>query len=96
MTSTPSKIFGRADLRLEERKPQCARFREARSEAGVGTIATGVAKGAADKILISGHNGGSGAAPRDSIWHAGLPLELGIAEAQQTLLQNGLRSRVVA
>ncbi len=65
------------------------------SEAGVGTIATGVAKGAANKILISGHNGGSGAAPRDSIWHAGLPLELGLAEAQQTLLQNGLRSRVV-
>ena len=65
------------------------------SEAGVGTIATGVAKGAADKILISGHNGGSGAAPRDSIWHAGLPLELGLAEAQQTLVRNGLRSRVV-
>lgn len=65
------------------------------SEAGVGTIATGVAKGAADKILISGHNGGSGAAPRDSIWHAGLPLELGLAETQQTLVQNGLRSRVV-
>ena len=54
-----------------------------------------MAKGAADKILISGHNGGSGAAARDSIWHAGLPLELGLAEAQQTLLQNGLRSRVV-
>ncbi len=65
------------------------------SEAGVGTIATGVAKGGANKILVSGHNGGSGAAPRDSIWHAGLPLELGLAEAQQTLLQNGLRSRVV-
>ena len=65
------------------------------SEAGVGTIATGVAKGGADKILISGHNGGSGAAPRDSIWHAGLPLELGLAETQQTLLQNGLRSRIV-
>ena len=65
------------------------------SEAGVGTIATGVAKGAANKILISGHNGGTGAAPRDSVWHAGLPLELGLAEAQQTLLQNGLRSRVV-
>ena len=64
------------------------------SEAGVGTIATGVAKGAADN-LISGHNGGSGAAPRDSIWHAGLPLELGLAEAQQTLVRNGLRSRVV-
>lgn len=65
------------------------------SEAGVGTIATGVAKGGAHKILISGSNGGTGAAPRDSIYHAGLPLELGLAEAQQTLLQNGLRSRVV-
>ena len=65
------------------------------SEAGVGTIATGVAKGGANKILISGHNGGSGAAPRDSIWHAGLPLELGLAETQQTLVMNGLRSRVV-
>ncbi len=65
------------------------------SEAGVGTIATGVAKGGAAKILISGSNGGTGAAPRDSIYHAGLPLELGLAEAQQTLLSNGLRSRVV-
>ena len=65
------------------------------AEAGVGTIATGVAKGGAHKILISGSNGGTGAAPRDSIYHAGLPLELGLAEAQQTLLRNGLRSRVV-
>ncbi|MBM7000840.1 glutamate synthase large subunit [bacterium] len=65
------------------------------SEAGVGTIATGVAKGGADKISVSGANGGTGAAPRDSIYHAGLPLELGLAEAQQTLLMNGLRSRVV-
>ncbi len=65
------------------------------SEAGVGTIATGVAKGGADKILISGANGGTGSAPRDSIYHAGLPLELGLAETQQTLLLNGLRSRVV-
>ncbi len=65
------------------------------AEAGVGTIATGVAKGGAHKILISGSNGGTGAAPRDSIYHAGLPLELGLAETQQTLLQNGLRSRVV-
>ena len=64
------------------------------SEAGVGTIATGVAKGGAAKILISGSNGGTGAAPRDSIYHAGLPWELGLAEAQQTLLMNGLRSRV--
>ena len=65
------------------------------AEAGVGTIATGVAKGGAHKILISGSNGGTGAAPRDSIYHAGLPLELGLAEAQQTLLRNGLRSRIV-
>ena len=64
------------------------------SEAGVGTIATGVAKGGAGKILISGANGGTGAAPRDSVYHAGLPLELGLAETQQTLLRNGLRSRV--
>ena len=65
------------------------------SEGGVGTIATGVAKGGAHKILISGANGGTGASPRDSIYHAGLPLELGLAETQQTLLKNGLRSRVV-
>lgn len=65
------------------------------SEAGVGTIATGVAKGGASKISISGANGGTGAAPRDSVYHAGLPLELGLAETQQTLLMNGLRSRVV-
>lgn len=65
------------------------------SEGGVGTIATGVAKGGAHKILVSGANGGTGAAPRDSIHHAGLPLEMGLAETQQTLLRNGLRSRVV-
>ena len=65
------------------------------AETGVGTIATGVAKGGAHKILISGCNGGTGAAPRDSIYHAGLPLELGLAETQQTLLRNGLRSRIV-
>ena len=64
------------------------------SEAGVGTIATGVAKGGANKITISGANGGTGAAPRDSIYHTGLPLELGLAETQQTLMRNGLRSRV--
>uniref|UniRef100_UPI0023542E8D glutamate synthase large subunit n=1 Tax=Thermophilibacter mediterraneus TaxID=1871031 RepID=UPI0023542E8D len=63
--------------------------------AGVGTIATGVAKGGADKILVSGHNGGTGAAPRDSIYHAGIPFEIGLAETQQTLVRNGLRSRVV-
>ena len=64
------------------------------SEAGVGTIAAGVAKAGAQVILISGYDGGTGAAPRSSIHHAGLPWELGLAEAHQTLLQNGLRNRV--
>ncbi len=64
------------------------------SEAGVGTIAAGVAKAGAQVILISGYDGGTGAAPRSSIHHAGLPWELGLAETHQTLIQNGLRSRV--
>ncbi|MCQ2248240.1 MAG: glutamate synthase large subunit [Treponema sp.] len=64
------------------------------SEAGVGTIAAGVAKAGAQVILISGHDGGTGAAPLSSIHHAGLPWELGLAETHQTLIQNGLRSRV--
>ncbi|MDD3336714.1 MAG: glutamate synthase large subunit [Eubacteriales bacterium] len=65
------------------------------SEAGVGTIAAGVAKGSADVILISGYDGGTGASPRSSIKHAGLPWELGLAEAHQTLMLNQLRSRVI-
>ena len=65
------------------------------SEAGVGTIAAGVAKAGAQVVLISGFDGGTGAAPRTSIHHAGLPWELGLAETHQTLIQNGLRSRVV-
>ncbi len=65
------------------------------SEVGVGTIAAGVAKGHADVILISGAEGGTGASPRTSIKHAGLPWELGLAETHQTLLLNNLRSRVV-
>jgi len=65
------------------------------SEVGVGTIAAGVAKGKADLILISGESGGTGASPQTSIRHAGLPWELGLAETQQTLVMNGLRSRVV-
>ncbi len=64
------------------------------SEVGVGTIAAGVAKAAADVILISGYDGGTGASPLSSIKHAGLPWELGLAEAQQTLVLNNLRSRV--
>jgi len=65
------------------------------SAVGVGTIAAGVAKGRADVILISGYDGGTGASPRSSIKHAGLPWELGLAETHQTLLLNGLRDRVV-
>ena len=65
------------------------------SEVGVGTIAAGVSKAHADHILISGHDGGTGASPLTSIKHAGLPWELGIAETHQTLVMNDLRSRVV-
>ncbi|MDR1894537.1 MAG: glutamate synthase subunit alpha [Spirochaetales bacterium] len=64
------------------------------SESGVGTIAAGVAKAHADSILISGYDGGTGASPQSSIRHAGLPWELGLAETQQVLLNNGLRGRV--
>ena len=64
------------------------------SEAGVGTVAAGVAKAGAQVILISGYDGGTGAAPRSSIHNAGLPWELGLAETHQTLLQNGLRNKV--
>ncbi|NDK18608.1 MAG: glutamate synthase subunit alpha, partial [Zetaproteobacteria bacterium] len=65
------------------------------SEVGVGTIAAGVAKAKADVILISGYDGGTGASPLTSLKHTGLPWELGLAEAQQTLILNNLRSRVV-
>jgi len=65
------------------------------SEVGVGTIAAGVSKAHADHILISGHDGGTGASPLTSIKHAGLPWELGISETHQTLVMNDLRSRVV-
>ncbi len=65
------------------------------SEAGVGTVAAGVAKAGAGVVLISGYDGGTGAAPRNSIYNAGLPWELGVAETHQTLILNGLRSKVV-
>jgi glutamate synthase (NADPH/NADH) large chain len=64
------------------------------SEVGVGTVAAGVAKGKADNILISGHDGGTGASPLTSVKHAGLPWELGLSETHQTLVMNDLRSRV--
>ena len=65
------------------------------AEVGVGTVAAGVSKAHADVVLISGHDGGTGAAPQTSIKHAGAPWELGLAETQQTLLRNGLRDRIV-
>ena len=65
------------------------------SEAGVGTVAAGVAKAGAQVILISGYDGGTGAAPRNSIYNAGLPWELGLAEAHQTLIMNDLRNKVI-
>lgn len=65
------------------------------SEAGVGTVAAGVAKAGAQVILVSSFDGGTGAAPRNSIYNAGLPWELGVAEAHQTLIMNGLRDKVI-
>ncbi len=64
------------------------------SQVGIGTVAAGVAKAKADVILVSGHDGGTGASPLNSLKHAGTPWELGLAEAQQTLMVNGLRDRV--
>jgi glutamate synthase (NADPH/NADH) large chain/glutamate synthase (ferredoxin) len=64
------------------------------AEVGVGTVAAGVAKAGADHVLISGHEGGTGASPLSSILHAGIPWEIGLAETQQTLLLNDLRSRI--
>jgi glutamate synthase domain-containing protein 2/glutamate synthase domain-containing protein 1/glutamate synthase domain-containing protein 3 len=64
------------------------------AEVGVGTVAAGVAKAGSDHVLISGHDGGTGAAPVSSILHAGIPWEIGLAETQQTLMKNGLRSRI--
>ena len=65
------------------------------SEIGVGTVAAGVAKANADHVVIAGHDGGTGASPQASIHHAGIPWEIGLAETQQTLLRNDLRSRLV-
>jgi glutamate synthase (NADPH/NADH) large chain len=65
------------------------------AEVGVGTVAAGVAKAKSDVVLISGHDGGTGASPLTSIKHAGIPWELGLAETQQTLMMNGLRDRIV-
>ncbi len=80
---------------LKNANPQARISVKLVSEAGVGTVASGVAKAHADVILISGHDGGTGASPLSSIRHAGLPWELGLAETHQTLVRNKLRGRVV-
>ncbi len=79
---------------LKEVNPRCRVTVKLVAESGVGTVAAGVAKASADNILISGHEGGTGASPLSSTKHAGAPWELGLAEAQQTLLLNNLRNRI--
>ncbi|HET7388029.1 MAG TPA: glutamate synthase large subunit [Nocardioidaceae bacterium] len=80
---------------LKNANPQARVHVKLVAEVGVGTVAAGVAKAKADVVLISGHDGGTGAAPLTSLKHAGGPWELGLAETQQTLLLNGLRERIV-
>ena len=80
---------------LKNANPQARIHVKLVAEAGVGTVAAGVAKAHADVVLISGHDGGTGASPLTSLKHAGTPWELGLAETQQTLMLNGLRDRIV-
>ena len=80
---------------LKNANPQARVHVKLVAEVGVGTVAAGVAKAHADVVLISGHDGGTGASPQTSIKHAGVPWELGLAETQQTLLLNDLRDRIV-
>ncbi len=80
---------------LKNANPQARIHVKLVAEVGVGTVAAGVSKAHADVVLISGHDGGTGASPLTSLKHAGAPWELGLAETQQTLLLNGLRDRVV-
>ena len=80
---------------LKSSNPQARVHVKLVAEVGVGTVAAGVAKAHSDVVLISGHDGGTGAAPLTSLKHAGIPWEIGLAETQQTLLANGLRDRIV-
>ena len=80
---------------LKNANPQARIHVKLVSEVGVGTVAAGVSKAKADVVLISGHDGGTGASPLNSLKHAGTPWELGLAETQQTLIVNGLRDRIV-
>ncbi len=96
--AAPRHLFDRgpgpAHPRPEERQPGRPHLREAGLGSGVGTVAAGVAKARADHLTISGFEGGTGASPLTSLTHAGSPWEIGLAETQQTLLLNGLRTRV--
>ena len=94
MTFTPSKIWRSLIYDLKNVNPQARIAVKLVSEVGVGTVAAGVSKAHADVVLISGDTGGTGASPLSSIEHAGLPWELGLAETQQVLLLNDLRSRI--
>jgi glutamate synthase (NADPH/NADH) large chain len=80
---------------LKNSNPQARVHVKLVAQVGVGTVAAGVAKAKSDVVLISGHDGGTGAAPLTSLKHAGAPWELGLAETQQTLVRNGLRDRIV-
>jgi glutamate synthase (NADPH/NADH) large chain len=80
---------------LKNANPQARVHVKLVAEVGVGTVAAGVSKAKADVVLISGHDGGTGASPLNSLKHAGAPWELGLAETQQTLLLNGLRDRII-
>jgi glutamate synthase (NADPH/NADH) large chain len=97
--AAPRHLFdrgpGAADLRPEERQPDGPDVSvKLVSEVGVGTVAAGVAKARADHITVSGFDGGTGASPLTSLKHAGSPWEIGLAETQQTLVLNGLRTRI--
>src|SRR4029453_148788 len=94
------EIYSIEDLKqlihdLKNSNPQARVHVKLVAEVGVGTVAAGVSKAKADVVLISGHDGGTGASPLTSLKHAGAPWELGLAETQQTLLLNGLRDRIV-
>ena len=84
-----------ADLRPALRQPEGRDLGQARAEVGVGTIAAGVVKAGADHVTVVGHDGGTGASPLSSIQSAGIPWELGMAETQRVLVEQGLRGRVV-
>ena len=97
--AAPRHLFDRrsvaVDPRSEERESRRADRVKLVAEIGVGTVAAGVAKGKTDVVLISGHDGGTGASPQTSIKHAGIPWELGLAETHQVLVLNDLRGRIV-